>query len=187
MDIVVTDLENDIQMTLREYQRSGGERPMVIDFWHTKCTRCPAALSKLNKEAEKKKDEIMFVSCALSQGEGNKEMVADLAADWDNLHHIFMEFEQKELAKKAFGFAAVPFYVVVGGNGDILGCGEPKSIDYNALIMQSMQAPVEESDIENHTPANHQKEDVAIDASSAVKAAPVAQPSAHVFVLDEDF
>ena len=27
--------------------------PIVIDFWHTKCTKCPAALEKLNDLSEK--------------------------------------------------------------------------------------------------------------------------------------
>jgi hypothetical protein len=54
----------------------------VIDFWHTKCTRCPAALEKLNGEAGKAGNEdVIYLSCALSQGEGNHEVAADLVCD----------------------------------------------------------------------------------------------------------
>lgn len=49
----------------------------VIDLWHTKCTRCPAALEKLNEEAGSH-PEYLFIACALSQGEGNLEDVAEL-------------------------------------------------------------------------------------------------------------
>jgi thiol-disulfide isomerase/thioredoxin len=50
----------------------------VVDFWTTKCVRCPAALDRLNNEAETMSDKAIFVSCALSQGDGNKEIVSDL-------------------------------------------------------------------------------------------------------------
>jgi thiol-disulfide isomerase/thioredoxin len=54
----------------------------VIDLWHTKCTKCPAALSKFDADAEKfGNEEVMFIACALSLGEGNKEEVTDLACE----------------------------------------------------------------------------------------------------------
>ena len=31
----------------------------------------------------------------------------------DNMTHVYMDMEVKELAKAAFGFTAVPFYVIV--------------------------------------------------------------------------
>ena len=92
------------------------DKAMVIDFWTTKCTRCPAALEKLNSEAEMaENDDIVFVSCALSQGDGNYAVAADLVCDgsFDAMTHCFMEMEVKENAKAAFGFTSVPFYVVV--------------------------------------------------------------------------
>lgn len=91
-------------------------KAMVIDFWTTKCARCPSALIKLNGEAGlTENDDIVFVSCALSQGEGNYAVAADLVCDgcFDDLTHCFMEVDVKETAKTAFGFSAVPFYVVI--------------------------------------------------------------------------
>ena len=61
-------------------------------------------------------------------------MVADLVGEWENLTHTFMEVETKELAKTAFGFSQVPFYVVVSSSGVVLGQGDAKSVDYNALL-----------------------------------------------------
>jgi len=94
-----------------------GDKAMVIDFWTTKCTRCPAALTKLNGEAGlAENDDVVFLSCALSQGDGNYEVAADLVCDgsFDALTHVFMDVAVKETAKAAFGFTSVPFYVVVG-------------------------------------------------------------------------
>eukprot|EP00981_Chlorochromonas_danica_P007359 scaffold1690_cov177-Ochromonas_danica.AAC.36 len=50
----------------------------VIDLWHTKCTRCPAALGHFNElAAEFDSSKVIFLACALSQGSGNEEDVAD--------------------------------------------------------------------------------------------------------------
>lgn len=60
----------------------------IIDLWHTKCTRCPAALEKLNSEARKLKNEasktekeVVVLSLALSQGEGDIDMVKELTEE----------------------------------------------------------------------------------------------------------
>ena len=55
------------------------EMRQVVDFWHSKCKWCPPALEKLNKEAGcADSDDIIFVSCALSQGEGDYEVASNL-------------------------------------------------------------------------------------------------------------
>lgn len=48
----------------------------VIDLWHTKCTRCPAALEKLNDTIGS--SAAIGLACALSQGAGDVDMVSDL-------------------------------------------------------------------------------------------------------------
>lgn len=52
----------------------------VIDFWHTKCTRCPAAIEKLNALAEKfgNTEDVLWLTCALSLGDGNGELVSEV-------------------------------------------------------------------------------------------------------------
>lgn len=56
----------------------------VLDFWHTNCVKCPAALGKFDSAAQKHKmagdnqENIVFIACAMSLGDGNKELVADL-------------------------------------------------------------------------------------------------------------
>ena len=117
---------------------------MVLDFWHTKCVKCPSALEKLNDAAREfgKEGQVIFVACALSLGEGNKELVLEMISDsWDNLVHVFMDLDEKEIAKAEFGFTAVPFVVVVDQQGTILGMGDPKAIDYLDLI-NSVRAPI---------------------------------------------
>ena len=45
-------------------------KPLVLDFWHTRCVNCPAALSKLDGEAEAH-PEVVFAACALSRRRGD--------------------------------------------------------------------------------------------------------------------
>ncbi len=85
---------------------------MIIDFWHTKCQKCPAALEKLNKLALAYPD-LLFVACALSLGENNIELVAEMIDEWDNLTHVFVSECVKEQLKTWFQFSAVPFALVV--------------------------------------------------------------------------
>lgn len=57
-------------------------RKGVLDLWHTKCTRCPAALAHLDEIAENFSDkEMLFLSCSLSQGEGDEEMVMEFVQE----------------------------------------------------------------------------------------------------------
>ena len=60
---------------------AGEGKFLVLDFWTSKCVKCPAALDKLNEEAEKYSDIASFVSVALSQGDGNKELITDLVEE----------------------------------------------------------------------------------------------------------
>lgn len=71
--------ENEVESTLDEFcfGKNG-----VIDLWHTKCQKCPAALDKFNTEAlQFSSEEVIFVACALSQGEGNKDDVAEIGPE----------------------------------------------------------------------------------------------------------
>lgn len=152
-------------------------KSMVIDFWTSKCVKCPAALEKLNEEAGESKGEIIFVSCALSQGDGNKEVVGSLVADeeWDNLTHTFMDMTNKEVAKAAFGFTTVPFYVVVSKDGRVVGRGEPKNTDYVSLLAAAAAI------------TNPAEVDAPMPSAKVAVPAPVPQHASNVFTLDEDF
>lgn len=62
--------------SLQEVLRGKGG---VIDLWHTKCVRCPAALEKLSDFAQSRgSQDVVFIACALSQGDGDEDMVTDL-------------------------------------------------------------------------------------------------------------
>ena len=165
--------ENKKTVTLNELR---GSKAMVLDFWHTKCVKCPAALERLNDEAGEAEGKVLFVACALSQGQGNLEAVEDLTMDWENLTHVFMEVDMKELAKKAFGFTQVPFYVVVGESGSILGMGDPKNIDYEQLLAEETNVKAELPDTAT-APAKTLEDNEARPAENRE----------NVFTLDEDF
>ncbi len=75
-ELSVYEFSSNSSQTLSQLQR---DRVMVIDFWHTKCVKCPAALQKLDHEAELlQSSTTVFVACALSLGEGNQDIVKDL-------------------------------------------------------------------------------------------------------------
>ena len=78
-------------------------KKLVLDFWHTRCTNCPNALTKLDGVAAKH-PEVRFAACALSLGsktEGTQEQVLELLDGmWENLTHLYMPFEDKEKAKE---------------------------------------------------------------------------------------
>lgn len=82
IDVYLLDGQSDLQkISLREVcaGKSG-----VIDIWHTRCTRCPAALDKLHAEYQKifmNNPKVQFVALALSQGPGNFEDVAELGPE----------------------------------------------------------------------------------------------------------
>ena len=70
---------------------------------------------------------------------------------WENLTHIFVEESDKEKAKAAFGFTAVPFYVVFDKDGTIVASGDSKTIDYVSLIpnTSSVDSKVQASATQN--------------------------------------
>jgi hypothetical protein len=72
--------ENERECTLNELCQG---KIGVLDLWHTKCTKCPSGLDKFNTEAEKyaQNDDVLFIACALSLGDGNKEDVSELALE----------------------------------------------------------------------------------------------------------
>ncbi len=73
----ITIIGNDVATSLKEFC-SG--KIGVIDLWHTKCIKCPAALEKLNEEASEH-TEFLYIAAALSLGPGNKDAVSDLISE----------------------------------------------------------------------------------------------------------
>ena len=108
-------------------------KPLVLDFWTTRCVNCPAALAKLDGQAPKYAAKTAFASCALSlnsEAEGTQEQVLEqLEGQFENLKHSYMTFEEKEAAKAAFGFSSVPFCVVFSAAGAVLFKGNPKELE----------------------------------------------------------
>ena len=58
---VLTEDGQHKETTLGELR---SERAMVVDFWHTRCTRCPAALVELWRRQEHKDSGAVFVAAA---------------------------------------------------------------------------------------------------------------------------
>jgi len=92
--------------------------------------------------------------------------------------------EAKEAAKRAFGFSAVPFYVVAGPSGGVRLAGGPKvgTLDAIAHVLAEEDAPAAGTTTEMPI-------DVTVEAAAEAVAevAAEAAPAPPVFTLDEDF
>ena len=163
-------------------------KPLVLDFWHTRCTRCPAAISKLHVLAPKHPG-VTFASCAFSLGsesEGTQEQVLELLdGQWENLKHLYMTVAEKEVVKAEFGIKEVPFAVVFGADGAVLFSGNPQAIDF-ATVFDAPPAAAPPAEVEQQLATDL--------ATKAVVAAPAKAPlgEANRPVLgfgndDEDF
>lgn len=105
-----------------------------IDFWTAQCTRCPAALDKLNALAasvdpsvaatsgEETNTVVQFISVCCGKELDAAREILDGPRDgrWTSLTHYFMDFHTKEAAKQLLGFRQVPFYVVIDEHGEIV-------------------------------------------------------------------
>ena len=106
---------------------------LVTDFWTTQCVKCPAALDKLNEMATEHPD-VQFVSICCDSLDGAREIVEqDDEPRWSSVQHFFMNKEDKEKAKKLLGFARVPFYVVLGEEGQIIDKGNNIDLDQHVV------------------------------------------------------
>lgn len=116
MDLSITISGHEKPTSLRDLLTKNF---LVVDFWTTRCTRCPAALTKLNEFALSKKNNgaaVSFVTVNLD-GDGGKGLMAD---DWPDLPHAYVDdFETKEAFKAAFDFASVPLLVVLSSDGAV--------------------------------------------------------------------
>ena len=127
---------------------------MHIDFWTTKCTRCPEALDKLDQlsqQCSKQDYNIAFVSICCDRLDGAREILEkDNELKWQGIQHYFMNTEYKAQAKQILGFRTVPFYVFLNQEGSITQMGGPSQIDFACL--PGMDKNVEQTlDKENQT------------------------------------
>ena len=148
----------------------------LADFWTTKCTRCPDALTKLDQMAQDPQyANIQFISICCDKLDGAREIIEkDDELRWQHVSHYFMEPDNKEIAKKILAFTSVPFYVVLNNLGDITQLGGHKKIDFDALPGKI----ISEAEKENSQPTN--KDDFPADNQKQL------QPEEdRAFVLDD--
>ena len=140
MDVAVISLATREKTTLGALCAN---RPVVFDFWNTRCTKCPAALSKVDGLAGKASTPIAFVACAMSLGsptEGTIDDVEELIGLFPNLEHVYLEYESKEQIKAALGFAALPFAAVYDANARLVFRGDPTSAEFAASVRDLVAA-----------------------------------------------
>ena len=112
VQVLGSSSSSELTTTLSKLQ---GGKPAIVDFWTTRCERCPAALSKLAKNFGGRTD-VQVMSVCLDDA----EIAAEMVEEWPGMTHCFATLEMKEIAKKMFNFKFVPHLVVVGPSGDIL-------------------------------------------------------------------
>ncbi|GMH96446.1 hypothetical protein TrVE_jg12807 [Triparma verrucosa] len=106
---------------------------IIIDFWTTKCTRCPAALDKLHAlSLDPLYAKYTFLSIVCDALDPARDILhADKDVKWPNIRHLFTPVESKELAKAHYGFNQVPFYVVYE-DGEVKQASN--KVDFEALV-----------------------------------------------------
>lgn len=91
----------------------------VVEFWNSRCERCPQALREMMQLAAEWTDA-RFLCVNLSTG-ADEELERDLVRELShepappNVRFGYMTFAQKEDAKRAFGFSSVPHCAVLSG------------------------------------------------------------------------
>lgn len=144
-----------------------------IDFWTTRCTRCPAALDRLNEmAADPAYGNVHFVAIVCDSLDGARNIIEqDDEPRWANLQHYFMSQADKERAKKILGFHSVPFYVVVNERGVI--CQKGNKVDWDTIpgFIRS-----DDSDKEN---------DIPVEESIQGKQIDIERLEQREFVLDD--
>lgn len=133
-DLPVVGMEDGCVSVLGASRRA--DRPLVVDFWNERCTRCPEALTKLDQIASQKGSLIDFVACALSTSEDasverTKEIIGD---NFEHLGHAHMGFDAKERLKTLLSFSTLPFCIVCDRRGNIMWKGDPRSPECFASI-----------------------------------------------------
>eukprot|EP00934_Nitzschia_sp_Nitz4_P002262 Nitzschia sp. Nitz4//scaffold141_size107518//80108//80762//NITZ4_004290-RA/size107518-augustus-gene-0.97-mRNA-1//-1//CDS//3329536330//2262//frame0 len=163
-------------------------KPTIIDFWTTRCTRCPDALDKLNNMAQDPMYEnVQFVSICCDKLDGARDIIEkedDLR--WQNVNHYFMEQTDKEFAKQELGFKSVPFYVVLDEEGTITQKGNHGAIDFEDV--PGIVRPVEEETKEEEKEMDDM-DGLTLDFQLDFSFEPIKEPPTveRVFCLSDDF
>eukprot|EP00903_Cladosiphon_okamuranus_P006246 g6130.t1 len=168
--------------------RAGGRA--VLDFWTTRCVRCPAALDALEGLALKAKGEspgaagVKYVSLNLDNLEGARGMLS--GGRWPSLSHLFAGGydESSETLLERFkaraGLKSVPFYVVLAADGRIEQMGGPKAVKLGTETVSTFTGP--------EAAAASPKVGVASGPETVASApAPAPAPKAIAFTMDDDF
>tara|TARA_B100000767_G_scaffold201269_1_gene188169 strand:+ start:237 stop:722 length:486 start_codon:yes stop_codon:yes gene_type:complete len=154
-DVRVSVLTEDGQHKETTLGELRGERAMVVDFWHTRCPRCPAALVELASVAKKHEDSgTVFVAAALSladkSGDGfpatdweSEVQAEELVQEIDELKavvHCFVGKDEKgALMRSTLQLRAVPLCAVVGEDGVCVAKGVSATDGVSQLLLRRNQ------------------------------------------------
>lgn len=148
----------------------------MIDFWTTKCVKCPDALDNLNSLAQNPQyANVEFTSIVIDACDAARNIIEEKESQrWSHIKHYFMDKAFKEEAKSLLGFQQVPFYVVLDEKGDIVQKGGTRQVDFDAI-------PGIVRKTENISISKNEEELIALRDGTC------SHSSERVFCMDEDF
>eukprot|EP00566_Odontella_aurita_P028010 CAMPEP_0113535232 /NCGR_PEP_ID=MMETSP0015_2-20120614/5590_1 /TAXON_ID=2838 /ORGANISM="Odontella" /LENGTH=199 /DNA_ID=CAMNT_0000434461 /DNA_START=127 /DNA_END=726 /DNA_ORIENTATION=- /assembly_acc=CAM_ASM_000160 len=161
---------------------------VVVDFWTTKCVRCPAALDDLDELSRRPEyAEVQFVSICLDSCDGARNVIErDDVPRWGNVRHYHMEAEYKEEAKEILGFAQVPFYAVMNDRGDVVMRGSKKRVNFDDV--PGMIRPPTATSPQRFEERNFSTPVKKVNDIRDIQPSPVCvEQFDRVFTLDDDF
>ena len=140
-----------------------GERGALVEFYTTLCSRCPAALEKLdNSSAKLLQAGVTPVAVNLDDIIGAEKILENISEFFsDRVRWIAVSQETRTRLKAELGMRSVPFAVYVGSNGRIVAMGQP---DTTIGIALDATRPRMWSDIQDD-----ESEDECVDGACAMK------------------
>lgn len=101
-------------------------------------------MDHLNELATENPD-VNFVSICCDSCDGARDIIErDEDVRWAAVQHYFMAQQDKETAKKVLGFKQVPFYVVLGEEGQLLDKGNKVDLAQYLSDKENVDEPVNE-------------------------------------------
>ena len=116
--------------TVEDFRRLSQCKRLVVEFWSPRCSKCPKALEEM-KDLAVLTPDLKFVSIclAIDPAKQKEEMAFVEESSGEehpsNIAFGFMNFSQKEAAKKHFSFSQLPFCVMIDEKGSVLFQGDP--------------------------------------------------------------
>lgn len=145
-DAVDGDDNNDMSDIKTHFQSLTNGYISVVEFWTTRCVRCPRSMSDLDRIASTWKHKgygARFISvCCMPPNTIDAKAEYQLGAEciengeYDNITHVFADMETKQRLKQIFSFTSVPHLAIIDANGVVQVSAPAKKVDLSQLQVE---------------------------------------------------